>query len=231
MYNPTEHTVAEVTEYLQAHPDEAAEVIAAEAARADGTEPRKTLLALAPEAPPEQPATPPATPPEAPPAATPPPAGTDAPPTAGSEPTGPTADQPTAGGADATTLTGDGSLQDGVEAELAAYYERLEKLTADQRSALEAAMDDGTEWNTMREDAVVRARFGAHLTQAEAQVTPSTGTFVAPQDARDDDGAKGLQGSAPSEGQVYDEDGDTVSVDDVRGAATGGGAAQPARGE
>jgi hypothetical protein len=81
----------------------------------------------------------------------------------------------------------------------------------------------------MREDAVVRARFGAALTQAESQITPQTGTFVAPQDERDDDGAKGVQG-LPAGGKAYDESGAEVDVADVRGEATGGGTAQPARG-
>jgi hypothetical protein len=222
-YDPTTHTVAEVQAYLAEHPEAAADVVAAEAARSDGTEPRKTVLALAPDASAEQP--------QQPPAATPGPAGTDAPPTAGSEPTGPTGDQPTASGAQATTLTGDATPQDATEAELAGYYERLEKLSPDQRSALETAMDDGTDWNTMRDDAVVRARFGAHLTQAESQVTPQTGTFVAPQDERRDDGTNAPRGVQLDSANAYNEDGGTVSVADVRGEPTGGGTAQPARGE
>lgn len=212
-FDPTAHTVAEVQAYVAEHPEALADVVAAEAARSDGTEPRKTVLALAPE---PQAQTPTVT--------STPPAG-DPPPTAGSEPTG-----PTAGGATATTLTGAGDLQGPVADELAGYYDRVDKLTADQRQALEAALDDGTDWPTMQDDAVVRARFGAHLTQAEAQITPSTGTFVAPQDARGDDGARLVQGSGPGEGKAFTEDGKAVAVADVRGGAPEGGAA-PARGE
>lgn len=212
-FDPTQHTVADVQAYLAEHPDEVDDVVAAEAARSDGTEPRKTVLALAP--PPVPEGTPPL-----------PPAGTDQPPTAGSEPTG-----PTAGAADATVLTGSGNQQDGAEAELAAYYERLERLSPDQRAALEAAMDDGTDWNTMREDAVVRASFGAKLTQAEAQITPQTGTFVAPQDERAEDGSQLPRGVQLDGGMVYSEDGGQVSAYDVRGASVSAGDPSPARGE
>lgn len=215
-YDPTAHTVTDVQAYVADHPDELAEVVAKEAARSDGTEPRKTILALAPDA--GTPQTPTVT-------QTPPAPSADQPPTAGSEPT-----WPTAGAAESTTLTGSGDQQDGAEAELAGYYDRLEALTADQRAALEQRMDDGTDWSTMRDDPVVRARFGAHLTQAEAQVTPQTGTFRAPQDERADDGSRRVQGSAPSQGQAYDEDGNTVNVADVRGEATVGQVA-PARGD
>lgn len=230
-FDPTQNTVEQVREYVQAHPEDAAAVAAAEAARTDGTEPRKTVLALGPTAEAQTPTV--VTTPQAPQEPPLPPSGPDAPPTAGNEPTG--AQVPNAGSV-VTTPTpppvpeGTPPQPDPAEDELAAYYDRVDKLTADQRLALEAALDDGTAWDTMREDPIVRARFGAALTQAESQVTPATGSFVAPQDARDDDGAKAVQGSGPSEGQVYNEDGDTVSVADVRGEATAGGEAQPARG-
>lgn len=229
-FDPTQHTVEQVREHVQAHPEDAAAVVAAEQARTDGTEPRKTVLALGPNAEAQTPTV--VTTPVAPQEPPLPPSGPDTPPTAGNEPTGPEA--PNAGSVITTPSAppppADDGVTDDVADELAAYYDRVDKLTADQRAALEQSLDDGTQWDTMREDAIVRARFGAALTQAEAQVTPQTGTFVAPQDARDDDGAKAVQGLAPSAGQVYDEDGKTVSVADVRGDATGGGEAQPARG-
>lgn len=233
-FDPTQYTVEQVREYVQAHPEDAAAVAAAEAARTDGTEPRKTVLALGPNAEAQ-------TTPTAPPAPQLPPSGGDTPPTAGTEPTGPQGT--TTGAGTPTPDPGNLSQQtpppetpappnpdNEVEEELAGYYDRVDKLTPDQRAVLEQALDDGTEWNTMREDPIVRARFGAALSQAESQVTPATGSFQAPQDARGDDGTKAVMGSGPSEGSVYDEDGNTVSVADVRGGATAGGDAQPARG-
>lgn len=227
-YDPTQDTVEGVRKYVAENPGEAAAVVAAEAARTDGTEPRKTVLALAPDQPPAQE---PTTPPQAPPVAPLPPQGADTPPTAGNEPTGP---EGANAGTVVTTPTAPpvpaDELNTDVADELAGYYDRVDKLTVDQRAALEAALDDGTAWDTMRDDAVVRARFGAALTQAESQITPQTGTFATPQDVRGDDGRPLGSNDLPPSGKVFTESGDIVDVADVRGESPEGGAS-PARGE
>lgn len=244
-FDPTQHTVEKVREYVKAHPEDAAAVVAAEQARTDGTEPRATVLSMAPSVEAQTPTV--VTTPTAPPAPPLPPAGTDAPPTAGTEPTGapgtttgPNTPPPDPGNLNQQTPPAPPAANDldgpppdevssEVQAELAGYYDRLDKLNADQRASLELSLDDGTDWSTMGTDPIVRARFGAQLTQAESQITPQTGTFVAPQDDRLKDGGRLVQGLQPSDGKVYDEDGNTVSVAEVRGDATGGGEAQPAR--
>ncbi len=185
MFDPTDHTVAEVREYLKAHPEDAEAVVAAERDRTDG-EVRSSILAMAPESD-DRPL---------------PPKAGDAAPTAGSEQTGPTADP--------------------VQAELDGYSDRVGALSDDQRRRLESLLDDGTDWDRMQTDADVRSRFGAALSQAERP-------FTAPQDESRGDEAVPY-GSAPGEGQALNEDGETVSVADVRGDAVAQTVA-PARGE